>query len=70
VSDPSARVNPATKTPGMFSIAGKLGKKESELQQNIKKLERVLYELSLLKATGRKVQTESADEPSGEGAED
>ena len=44
---------------GVGDKPGKLGKKEGELQQNIKKLERVLYELSLLKATGRKVCVQS-----------
>lgn len=32
-----------------------LSKKDSELRTNVKKLEHVLYELSLIKATGRQV---------------
>jgi hypothetical protein len=49
-----------------LGLTGKLGKKEGELNTNVKKMESVLYDLSLVKATGRKVQAESTkDEPEG-----
>jgi len=49
-----------------LGLTGKLGKKEGELNTNVKKMESVLYDLSLVKATGRKVQAESTkDAPEG-----
>eukprot|EP00041_Stephanoeca_diplocostata_P026469 m.714827 g.714827 ORF g.714827 m.714827 type:complete len:515 (-) comp22973_c1_seq1:413-1957(-) len=46
-----------------LNLSGKYGKKASELRNNVKKLEVVLYELSLVKASGRNVTTAiSADD--------
>ena len=36
------------------SVPGRMGKKAGALRNNVKKLEHVLYELSLLKGTGRR----------------
>jgi hypothetical protein len=55
-----------------LGLPGKLGKKEEMLRTNVKKLEHVLYELSLIKASGRKVTaaTTEADGSGGGGAGD
>ena len=46
------------------SMPGKMNKKAGALKNNVKKLEHVLYELSLLKGTGKKTVTASKDEES------
>ena len=50
-------------------MPGKMNKKSSALRNNVKKLEHVLYELSLLKGTGRKTFTSNA-KPGKEAAEE
>jgi hypothetical protein len=44
-------------------MPSKLAKKEGALRTNIKKIEHVLYELSLVKATGRNVTASVEDAP-------
>ena len=44
-----------------------LSKKEGALRTNVKKLEHILYELSLVKASGRKVTASKTEESSGGG---
>jgi predicted translin family RNA/ssDNA-binding protein len=51
------------------AMPGKMNKKSSALRNNVKKLEHVLYELSLLKGTGRKTFTSAANKP-GKGSGD
>lgn len=49
-----------------LGLPGKLGKKESMLKTNVKKLEHVLYELSLIKASGRKVSAAKTEDSAGD----
>lgn len=48
-----------------LGLPGKLSKKEGALRTNVKKLEHVLYELSIVKATGRKVTVSKTEEGGG-----
>jgi len=52
-----------------LGLPSKLSKKESALRTNVKKLEHIMYELSLVKASGRKVTATKTEESSG-GAKD
>lgn len=51
-------------------LPAKLSKKADELKSNVKKLEHVLYELSLVKATGRSVTASTTDMGSGGAADE
>ena len=46
------------------SVPGRMGKKAGALRNNVKKLEHVLYELSLLKGTGRRTLAAEKSAPS------
>ena len=50
-----------------LGVGGKLGKKEGALKQNTKKVEGLLYDLSIVKAGGVKSSVEGAAEPAGGG---
>eukprot|EP00035_Acanthoeca_spectabilis_P023533 m.449761 g.449761 ORF g.449761 m.449761 type:complete len:468 (+) comp19872_c0_seq1:1017-2420(+) len=53
-----------------LGMPSKLAKKEGALRSNIKKMEHVLYELSLVKASGRNVTASVEDAPTAQAAED
>ena len=50
------------------SVPGRMGKKVGALRNNVKKLEHVLYELSLLKGTGRRTIAAEKSAPSSSSA--
>ena len=48
------------------SARGSLSKKESALKSNVKKCEHLMYELSLVKASGRNVSAAKTEEGTGD----